>query len=461
MLADRYDLPLSTVSAAARDAYVQGCDLALTFYPGAVEAFDRAIAADPGFALAHAGKAQVLMREGNVAAARAALAAAKDVAVGLSAREASHIAFFDLVFAGRTDAAIAALHEHLAAWPRDALVLATAANPNGLIGASGRIGQKHQIAVLMDSLAPHYGDDFWFLAHHAMALSEDGQLAAARPKIERSVAANPNNAHGAHGFAHVCYESGEPDTARAFLSSWLATYPRDGFFHGHLSWHLSLCELQAGNWTEALRLYQDAMTLDRHSGGPQQKMSDATAFLWRSELAGHPRDAAAWRAMYEYANSALPRPGSGLADLHVILAQAVMGDDAALDVRARQMEDLARRGALPVGLLSAGTVARLHGVRTRGFFRGDRGACPAGRGKRAHWRQPRAARPDRVHLVEGLSRRRSAGGGTAPARRAATWRIRRSRRGGCGGALTCGAGGAWLCPNCRHRRCELILPCAE
>ena len=91
MLADRYDLPLSTTSAAARDAYVQGCDLALTFYPGAVEAYDRAIAADPGFALAHAGKAQVLMREGNVAAARAALAAAKDVAAGLAgARGQSH-----------------------------------------------------------------------------------------------------------------------------------------------------------------------------------------------------------------------------------------------------------------------------------------------------------------------------------------------------------------------------------
>ena len=311
--------------------------MALTLYPGAVEAFDRAIAADPGFAMAHAGKARVLMREGDVAAARAALAAAKDMAIGLPTREASHIAFFDLVFAGRTDAAIAALHEHLRAWPRDALVLATAANPNGLIGASGRIGQKHEIAVLLDSLAPHYGDDFWFLAHHAMALSEDGQLAAARPKIERSVAANPNNAHGAHAFAHVCYESGERDTARTFLSSWLTTYPRDGFFHGHLNWHLSLCELLAGNWTEALRLYQDAMTLDRHSGGPQP---DATAFLWRSELAGHPRDPAAWRAMYEYANSALPRPGSGLADLHVILAQAVMGDDAALEVRARQMADL-------------------------------------------------------------------------------------------------------------------------
>ena len=68
MLADRYGLPLSSASAVACDAYVQGCDLLLTLYPGAIEAFDRAIAADPGFALAHAGKAQMLLREGNVVA---------------------------------------------------------------------------------------------------------------------------------------------------------------------------------------------------------------------------------------------------------------------------------------------------------------------------------------------------------------------------------------------------------
>src|SRR6516164_1654120 len=126
----------------------------------------------PVFALAHAGKAQVLMREGNVAAARAALSAAKDAATGLAERETSHIAFFDLVFAGRTDAAIAASYTHLAAWPRDALVVASAANPNGVIGGSGRLGQKHRIAALMDGLAPHYGDDFWFLSYHAMGLSE-------------------------------------------------------------------------------------------------------------------------------------------------------------------------------------------------------------------------------------------------------------------------------------------------
>ena len=349
MLTDRYGLSLSTAFPGARDAYVKASDLALTFYPGAAEGYDRAIAADPGFALAYAGKAQLLMRQGDVSAARAALAAAKETTAGLSEREASHIALFDLMSAGRTDAAAAASYTHLRAWPRDALVVSSAANPNGLIGNSGRVGQKHQIAALMDSLAPHYGDDFWFLSYHAMALSEDGQLAAARAKIEQSLAANPKNAHGAHGFAHVCYESGQLDEARTFLSRWLAAYPRDGFFYGHLSWHLSLCEIQAGDWTKALRLYQDALALDRHSGGPQQKVSDGAAFLWRSELAGHSRDAAAWHALYDYANRALPRPGNGLADLHVILAQAVMGDDAALDTRSRQMEQLAREGRYPSG----------------------------------------------------------------------------------------------------------------
>jgi len=65
MLTDRYELPLSTASSAARDAYVEGCEAKLTMYPGAIEAFDRAIAADPGFALAHAARAHALLERGD------------------------------------------------------------------------------------------------------------------------------------------------------------------------------------------------------------------------------------------------------------------------------------------------------------------------------------------------------------------------------------------------------------
>lgn len=75
MLADRYGLPLSTSSAAAGNAYVDATERALTFYPGALAAYDSAVAADPDFALAHIGRAQVLLREGNVAGGRAALPA--------------------------------------------------------------------------------------------------------------------------------------------------------------------------------------------------------------------------------------------------------------------------------------------------------------------------------------------------------------------------------------------------
>ena len=169
-------------------------------------------------------------------------------------------------------------------------------------------------------------------------------------------------------------------------------------------------------------------------------MSDATAFLWRSELAGHPRDAAAWRAMYEYANSALPRPGSGLADLHVILAQAVMGDDAALDVRARQMEDLAREGRYPSGSYLP--------TLSRGFAAFERGDFPAAIEVLA----PLAGESERIggsraqhDLIEfTLLKAYLEADRLEEARhllqRAATWRFRRSRRGGCGGALTCGAG---------------------
>src|SRR5215813_14039459 len=100
MLTDQYGLFLSTTSAAARDAYVEGCEAKLTMYPGAIAAFDRAIAADPAFALAYAARAHALLEGGDAVAARASMAAANSVVAGLSAREASHLAFFDLLVAG-------------------------------------------------------------------------------------------------------------------------------------------------------------------------------------------------------------------------------------------------------------------------------------------------------------------------------------------------------------------------
>jgi tetratricopeptide (TPR) repeat protein len=350
MLTDGYGLPLSTTSSAARDAYVEGCEAKLTMYPGAIEAFDRAIEADPGFALAHAAKAHAVLERGD-AAARASMAAANSLADGLPAREASHIAFFDLLVAGDAEAALSAVHAHLDAWPRDALVLGTTAFTNGLIGSSGRAGQKRMLLGLLDRLAPSWGDDWWFTAHHGMALSENGQREAARPKIDRSLAQNPKNPWAAHARAHLCYEEDDANAARAFLASWLPTYPRDGSLYSHLNWHLALGHLAAGDPAAAYRLFREAFAPDVYSGPPRGKVTDPVSFLWRWELAGHPRDVDSWRVIHDFANGAFPRAGVAFSDMHIALTLAVAGEDAALEARTLQTHELSRQERYPSGPL--------------------------------------------------------------------------------------------------------------
>jgi len=366
MLTDHYALPLSTVSPDARNAYVHGCQLKLTMYPGAIEAFDSAIDADPAFALAHAAKAHALLERGDAAGARASIATATSVATALTNREASHVAYFALLIAGDTETALAAVLVHLDEWPRDAMVLGTTAFTNGLIGSSGRAGCKRILLALLDRLAPHYGDDPWFTAHHGMAFSENGQHEAAQPIIERSLAQHIANPWAAHAHAHLAYERGDPAGARQFLTDWLTGYPRNAPLYSHLSWHLALAHLEAGDTAAASRLHHEAFAPQVHSGPPRGKLNDAVSFLWRWELAGHPRDAAAWREMHGFATNAFPRAGAAFSDMHVALAHAVTGDDVALTERTQQIEALARQGRYPSGpcvpVVSRGFVA---------FERGD------------------------------------------------------------------------------------------
>ena len=370
MLMDRYGLPLSTTIAAARDAYLEGVDLLLTVYPGAAAAFDRAIAADPGFALAHIGKARTFHLAGNAAAMRDSLATALSLTAGASARELSHIDVFRLLFAGQAVAALAALRTHVATWPRDALVLSLAANQGGLIGMSGLPGREQGLVDFLDPIATHYGEDWWFEAHYGMALSEIGRHDAARPKIERSLAQVRRNAYAAHAFTHLCYETGERDSGIAFMRDWLPLYDRGGGLFGHLNWHLGLFELHAGNLEGGLRLYNDAFSADDHRGAVHQKLSDSSSFLWRSELAGYTRDAARWAKLIDYARAKIPRPGFSLADWHVALAFAASGDETALEGWVQGIEELVKAGRYPSGT-TIPTVARAFAA----FQRGDHAAA--------------------------------------------------------------------------------------
>ena len=61
-LSDRFGLPLTAASPVAVEDYVAAVDLILSANTGAEALLDRALAADPDFALAHIARADALVR---------------------------------------------------------------------------------------------------------------------------------------------------------------------------------------------------------------------------------------------------------------------------------------------------------------------------------------------------------------------------------------------------------------
>jgi len=139
--------------------------------------------------------------------------------------------------------------------------------------------------------------------------------------------------------------------------------------YSHLNWHLALGHLEAGDAAAALRLFKGAFAPDVHSGPARGKLNDGVSFLWRWELAGHSRDADAWRAMHAFVTAAFPRAGVAFSDMHIALTEAVAGNAAALEGRERQIDELVRDGRYPSGPLVPAV--------SRGFAAFERRDCSA------------------------------------------------------------------------------------
>ena len=360
MLEDRYGLPLSTISAQARDAYVAGVDCILSATAGVERHLGRAIDADPEFALAHAALARGLFAVQHVPEARAAAAQARELASRASPREQANVNALALAIEGKPVEAFAATREHLAQYPRDAMVLAPATGVFGLIGFSGRQEREPELYEFLRAYAPAYGDDWWFQSMLAFAACESGRLEEARALIERSMAAHPGSAHGAHIKVHVHYECGEPQAGADYLKSWMPGFEREGLLHCHLSWHVAIFALALGRTEEAWQAYRSAVHPGGSWGPPLNVVTDSASFLWRAELAGQPRRADRWREVHDYAKRNFPKSGVAFVDVHAALACVSNGDAAGLGKLADELRARAA-GRLPAGsvvpLLAEGLAA--------------------------------------------------------------------------------------------------------
>jgi hypothetical protein len=342
-------LSLSTASPQARDAYAAGVDLLLGAKPGPEKAFRKAVAADPRFALAHAGEARSLFLVAKVAEAKAAALMARELAKSLPEREKNNVEVVLLTIEGGAARAYKLAREHLKQYPRDAMVLAPCTGVFGLIGFSGRKGREQEFRQLMEELVPHWGEDAWFLTQLAFARIETGDVELARPTIERAMSLDPRSAHGAHVKAHLHYEAGEKEAGLKYLQGWLPDYAREGLLHCHINWHIALWQMELGDHESAMRTYLKGVHPGGSWGPPINVISDSAAFLWRSELAGRPRDAGLWQEVAAYGATNFPSAGLAFADVHRALACAATGDAPALETLLGQLREREKAGKLLAG----------------------------------------------------------------------------------------------------------------
>ncbi|HEX9183649.1 MAG TPA: tetratricopeptide repeat protein [Burkholderiales bacterium] len=342
-------LRLSTSSEEARRAYLEGEARLLAARPSPEKSFEKAIAADPDFALAHAGEARALFLTARVPQAKAAALMARELAKNLPAREKNNVEVVALTIEGGAAKAYQLAREHLRQYPTDAMVLAPCTGVFGLVGFSGRKGREQEMRDLLEELAPHWSEDSFFLTQLAFARCETGAIDAARRAIERALELDPASGHGAHVKAHVLYEAGEHAAGLKFVQGWLPGYAREGLMHCHLSWHLALLQQELGEHDAALKTYLKGVHPGGSWGPPINVLTDGASFLWRAELAGRPRDAERWHEIKQYGDKNFPAAGIAFADVHKALAYAATGDEVALEKLLGELRAREQAGKLLAG----------------------------------------------------------------------------------------------------------------
>jgi tetratricopeptide (TPR) repeat protein len=362
-VADRYGLPLTTASPVAAARFQDGMDAVLSYGPGAEESFAAALGADDALAVAHAGVALVAVVQGNAAAARAAAERARQVVGGATRRERQHVEALSALIAGDTARGLALVDEHVAEFPRDALLVNQASSAIGFAGAPDR--ETRRMAFL-ERLAPAYGEDWWFQSALAFTYHEVDRFEESRRLSERSLEQYPGNANASHNLAHISFETLDNDGGAKFLEQWLATYDRRASFYCHLAWHMAMFELHRGRYTRALEIFERDI-LD--AVNPRLAMIDGAALLWRFRLDAQPHPPSHWRSLADLA-AQVSRPGFIFGEIHAALAYAACGDRTAF---AKLIDGLRQLDGAGHPIAGAVALPLVHGIAA--FVAGDHAAA--------------------------------------------------------------------------------------
>jgi Tfp pilus assembly protein PilF len=344
---DRYDLALTTASGRAAAFYRDGVDRVLSAWYGADDAFDRAIAEDPDFALAHIARARIHQLNAEGVEARTKAARARQLAATITPRERRHVEIMAAAIEGQPKLALTGAEQHLEEFPRDALVLGALLGAFGLYAFSGRADHDAARLSICERNATHYGEDWWFLTYLGWSHVEAGNAATGRALTERAITLKPANANAAHSLSHALFEQGEAAASRSFLSGWLPAHEKASFLHGHLCWHIALTALDEGDVDGALEIYRQHLAADC-GYPPLNVLTDRASLLWRLALAGQNGLEPHWREVAAFGDRYFPKAGVHFADVHCALTAAATGNES-LETRLAELEARDANGRLAPG----------------------------------------------------------------------------------------------------------------
>ena len=268
----------------------------------------------------------------------AARAYARLTRLTLEPHERAHLRAIDAALEGDLAGACRVYDEILAGTPHDLLALAAAQTFDYYLGnPASQLARTSRALESWQRTAPGYHA---VLAMHAYALQECGAYEEAEAAAYRALALQPWDVRAHHALAHVMEMQGRFEEGIRWLGARSALWTGAGAASTHLWWHIALYHLELGRPERALAIYDHRM-----QGDSLSELIDASALLWRLQLAGVPLKkrfhavAARWSPYAEDAYCAFN-------DLHAMMAfvGGQRPDDA-----SRLLAALERRVARPSG----------------------------------------------------------------------------------------------------------------
>jgi len=332
---DAYGLDISSDSAPARQTYDRAVRALLGWEASTLDLFREAASHDPGLALAHAGAAVCLFLEERFGEARAATEAARAAVAGGSAREQGHVEALAQWTSGNVVEAERAMRAHLAAFPRDVVIV------QRLYMLWFWQGRFPDMLALTTAMVPQYPANSFVLGLHAFALEEDDRCGEAARAAEAALALDPSDAWAVHALAHALYESADFDAGVTRLPPAIHPCRGLGWFKNHLYWHLALLNFARGEYDRAGAMSR--RVFERAPSAIAGDLHDSISLLWRLDLAGE-TVGERWQPFTAIARERLNRQGLLFHVAHIAMALAAGGDWPAAErhldmVRARVAKD--------------------------------------------------------------------------------------------------------------------------